>query len=99
MGSGTERLAVARRLVLDGLQLGRLYPRRRMAEEARPRRADPGGVGEPVGARRRAADPARQRRRADQRPGRAEPPGAADRSSRSADGGYWPAGFRAAAAL
>ena len=54
MGSGAERLAVARRLGVDGLQLGRLRRRRRVADQARPRRTAPGRAGEPAGARRRA---------------------------------------------
>ena len=70
MGGGAERVAVARRLGLDGLQLGRIYCRRRLADQARPRRIAAGRAGEPAGARRRARDAARQRHGAGERPGR-----------------------------
>ena len=99
MGSGAERMAVARCVGVDGLQLGPVSLGRRLADQARPGRADPGRAGEPPGARRRAPDPARQRHRADDRPGGAEPSGRNDREpARRGECRARIAGIRAAAA-
>ena len=71
----------------------------RLADQARPRRVDPGGAGEPPGARRRAADPAGQRCRADDRPGGAESAGGAGRTDARRSGcDRRHAGIRATAA-
>ena len=91
MGGGAERLAVARRLALDGLALERAG-----ARQARARRAAGARAGRAPGARRRARGPARHRTPRRDRPGRAQP--ARDPAAATEHPEGEPAADRAAAA-